>query len=198
MELDPRLTLLRRALEQRPAQRLPRGPEPLEAAVSLILRPHNELELLLIERARHEADPWSGHVALPGGRRKPDDPDLIATAFRETTEETGIPLSRLGTLLGRLDEVRPTTPRVPPIIIAPFVVAVPPDTEARPEPREVNAALWVPLDALRAEGAASEILIELENGSRAFPSLRYGGYTVWGLTYRILKQLFELADACGL
>lgn len=194
---DPRLALLRRGLERRPAARRPRGAGVSEAAVALVLRPRDELELLLIKRAERERDPWSGHMALPGGRRDPDDPDLVVTAFRETQEETGVPLARTGVLLGALDELSPRSGRLPPLVIAPFVVGVPADTLATPDFHEVAAAVWIPLPALRDPGAVSEILIELEDGRRAFPSLRYQGYVIWGLTHRILAQFLDLAVACG-
>jgi 8-oxo-dGTP pyrophosphatase MutT (NUDIX family) len=194
---DPRLTALERALERRPPARQPRTPAVHEAAVSVVLRPREELELLLIKRAERESDPWSGHMALPGGRREPSDPDLVATAFRETEEETGVPLRRTGTLLGALDELLPGNPRLPRVLIAPFVVGVPPDTSAVPDSREVDAALWIPISELRDPRAAGEILIELEEGRRAFPSLRYKEYAIWGLTHRILTQFLELADRCG-
>ncbi|HEX7118826.1 MAG TPA: CoA pyrophosphatase [Longimicrobiales bacterium] len=194
---DPRLKLLERALERRPAARQPRDPDVQEAAVALVLRPREELELLLIQRAEHEHDPWSGHMALPGGRREPEDGDLVATAFRETHEETGVPLARTGSLLGRLDELLPGNPRLPRILIAPYVVGVPADTNAVPDPREVAAALWIPLPALRDPEAVSEILIELEDGHRAYPSLRYREYEIWGLTHRILTQFLAVAEDCG-
>jgi len=195
---DPRLIRLNRSLTQRPPLRVDRLPGVREAAVSLVLRPRAELELLLIKRSEFVGDPWSGHMALPGGRRDPDDADLVATAFRETDEETGIHLARVGDLLGTLDEVHPRNPVLPSILIAPFVVGVPPDTTAHPDAREVEAALWIPLSALRDPGAVDEILIELEEGRhRAFPSLRYRQYVIWGLTHRILTQFLDLADACG-
>lgn len=194
---DPRLMRLRRALEHRPAVRDPRAPGTREAAVTLVLRPREELELLLIKRAEHEHDPWSGHMALPGGRREPGDADLIATAFRETWEETGVPLFRVGSLLGALDEIRPGNPRLPRIVIAPYVVSVSPDTSASTVSPEVDAVLWVPLTALRDPEAVSEILVELEEGARAYPSLRYRDYVIWGLTHRILMQFLEIAEACG-
>ncbi|HEX6938229.1 MAG TPA: CoA pyrophosphatase [Longimicrobiales bacterium] len=194
---DPRLAALERALERRPAQAPPRGAGVREAAVALVLRPRDELELLLIKRAEHENDPWSGHMALPGGRRDTGDEDLVATAFRETEEETGVPLARTGSLLGALDEILPGNPRLPRIVVAPFVVGVPADTSAVPDSREVDAALWIPLPALRDPAAVSEILIELEEGRRAYPALRYQEYQIWGLTHRILTQFLEVADACG-
>lgn len=194
---DPRLLQLRRALESRPALQLPRRPEAREAAVALVLRPGVELELLLIKRAEHEADPWSGQMALPGGRRSALDRDLAETALRETAEETGVVVPRGGALLGALDEVAPTSVRLPRILIAPFVATVPAATPAYPDPREVAAALWIPLPALRAPGAAGEILIELEGARRAFPAFHYGPHVIWGLTYRILTQFLELAEGAG-
>jgi 8-oxo-dGTP pyrophosphatase MutT (NUDIX family) len=189
---DPRIVQLRRIFEGRPAAAAPRLPGHLEAAVSLIVRPRDRLELLLIRRSEHPGDPWSGHVALPGGRRDPVDADLLATARREAHEEVGVPLLRVGTFLGALDELSPATPLLPPIIIAPFVLAVPPETGALPDRREVEAALWVPVDALRATTAAAETFVDLPTGRRGFPCLRYEDFVIWGLTYRILHQFLEL------
>jgi 8-oxo-dGTP pyrophosphatase MutT (NUDIX family) len=195
---DRRLDQLRRALERRPAVIATREAHEREAAVALLVRPREQLEVLLIRRSEHDADPWSGHVALPGGRRTLTDADLLATAHRETEEETGIPLARVGTLLGTLDDVAPRNPLLPPIIIAPYVIAVPPATEAVPDRREVDAAIWAPIPALRGDDAVSEILIELRDGTRRFPSLVYGDYVIWGLTHRILVQFLELLPAVGL
>ena len=122
----------------------------------------------------------------------PGDPDLLATALRETAEEVGIALDPATQVLGALDEVEPRTLRLPPLVISPFVAAVGAGVEARPDPAEVAAALWVPVAALRAEGAASEVRLDLGGESLRFPLFRYQGYEVWGLTHRILLQLFAL------
>jgi 8-oxo-dGTP pyrophosphatase MutT (NUDIX family) len=197
LDADPRITQIRHALENRPAQVVPRADGTREAAVAVIVRPRDALEVLLIRRALLHGDPWSGHVAFPGGRRDPDDPDLLATACREADEEVGIPLQRIGTLVGVLDELGPSSPLLPPVIVTPFVMAVPPDTTAHPDPREVQAAIWAPLDALRDDAASATI--EVEHGAlrRTFPSLVYGDYEVWGLTYRILEQFLELTGTAG-
>jgi 8-oxo-dGTP pyrophosphatase MutT (NUDIX family) len=191
---DPRIQQLRRAFEGRPAAAVDRAGAPREAAVALLVRPRESLELLLIRRAELQGDPWSGHVALPGGRRAGPDQDLLVTACREVEEEIGVPLRRIGTFVGALDEITPATPLLPPIVIAPFVLAVPPATRAHPDPREVQAALWVPVDALRDTRALSEVSIELPDGTGSFPSLVYEDYTIWGLTYRILTQFLELTQ----
>jgi 8-oxo-dGTP pyrophosphatase MutT (NUDIX family) len=185
---------LGRALAVRRRTHVPREPGEREAAVTLLVRARDQLELLLIKRAVRETDPWSGQMALPGGRRAPDDADLLDTALRETVEETGVDVARYGRVLGALDELAPRNRRLPPIVIAPFVATVPSGTLAVADGREVETTLWIPVSALRDEAAVSEILIELqdEGVSRAFPSLVYQDHVIWGLTHRILMQFMEV------
>src|SRR5262245_58169717 len=94
-------------------------------AVTIRLGDAGEPELLMIKRAEHDGDPWSGHVACPGGREEDGDASLEATAIRETREETGIDLGRVGRILGTLDDLSPRTPYLPPIVIRPFVAVAP-------------------------------------------------------------------------
>jgi 8-oxo-dGTP pyrophosphatase MutT (NUDIX family) len=196
--VDSRLSILHETLQLRPARRAQRDPLSREAAVALLLRARDQLELLLIKRAQHEHDPWSGHIALPGGRRSPEDADLVATAYRETEEEVGVALSRFGQYLGALDEVAPQNPRLPPLVIAPFIVTVPANTNAIANPAEVEFAVWVPLPALREPATMDEILIHFEGSRRKLPARRYAGHVIWGLTLRILEQFFSVLDEVGL
>lgn len=193
---DPRLRAIHDVLRRSPPE--PAPPRELEAAVALLLRPGEDLDVLLIRRALHERDPWSGHVALPGGRRDPTDPDLAATARRETREEVGLDLDRIGTALGQLRPVAPANRLLPSLAITPWVFAVQGGHDLVLSAREVDAAVWVPLSSLRDEGAAGEILIELEGGSRRFPSLTYQEYVVWGLTLRVLHHFFDVLGEAGL
>src|SRR5690606_20266054 len=97
---------LTRVLENRPGQPADAPGDVRRAAVSIVLTPDEAgPELLLIKRAVWEGDPWSGQVALPGGRREPGDPTLWHTAARETREETGMDILRDARLLGTLDEL---------------------------------------------------------------------------------------------
>lgn len=187
---DPRLHAVHRALRANPAP--PPPPRELEAAVALLLRPGSDLDVLLIRRAQHDGDPWSGHVALPGGRRHADDLNLAETARRETMEEVGLDLGRAGLYLGGLKPVAPASRRLPSLSVTPHVWGVEPGHELTLDAREVDAAVWVPLKELRDERAAGEILIELEGGSQRFPSLTWQDYVVWGLTLRILHHFFEI------
>jgi 8-oxo-dGTP pyrophosphatase MutT (NUDIX family) len=198
MPSDPRLDALRQALADRAAFTDDRGPGIAEAAVLLTLRPRDPVELLLIERAEIEGDPWSGHMALPGGRREPRDADLVDTALRETREETGIVVPR-DRILGRLDELGPSASRHRfSLIIAPFVAVATRETEPRPAPGEVETALWVPVTHLASDAAVDEVLIELEGEEFRLPALNYDDYIIWGLTHRILTGFMDIARRAGL
>lgn len=163
------------------------------AAVAAVLRVVDaHPEVLFIRRAEHEGDPWSGHMAFPGGRHEPDDASLEVTAIRETQEELALDL-RSGQLLGRLDDLAPRSPMLPPIIIRPFVAVVAPDVTLVPS-HEVAATYWVPLRVLQHEDTQAEHVMTI-NGARAnFPGFRVDEHIVWGLTERIVRQLLSLLD----
>jgi 8-oxo-dGTP pyrophosphatase MutT (NUDIX family) len=167
------------------------------AAILLVLRAgaDGHPELLMIKRAEYANDPWSGHVACPGGRMEPADRDLEQTAIRETWEETGVDVARDGVVLGTLDDLWPRTPRLPPIMIRPFVAVVRADVAIVPSP-EVAAAFWVPLAALR-EGAAWAVrAVSVHNsGEWQVETFQHGDYTVWGLTERVLRNFLDRLGA---
>lgn len=194
IETDPRFWVLSEALASYAADANdppPADPRFLQAAVSLVIRATPTFDLLLIKRARSERDPWSGHMALPGGRRDPDDVSLVATAVRETLEETGLELSGTAAHLGELDEVGPVSVRLPQLTIKPYVFGVPAGSRASDDSPEVDSVYWVSLEELRAPQTLGEVEIPLPGGTRAFPCYRVVGEVVWGLTYRILYQFLE-------
>ncbi len=180
------------------AQRVPRSMEldavTRRAAVALILRLGDDelLELLMIRRAEYEGDPWSGHIALPGGREEPYDRTLVETAVRETREETSLDIARDGELIGRLDDLGPHSAPLPPIAITPFLVAYGASGIVRLSD-EVAEAFWVPVEALRDPRASREIVLELTGGPRRVSSFEHEGRIIWGLTERILRQFIALA-----
>jgi 8-oxo-dGTP pyrophosphatase MutT (NUDIX family) len=195
--VDPRFMSLGELFQNRDDLRPPSSHQDegrIHAAVALCLRGGAELEVLLIRRAESEGDPWSGHMALPGGRSEESDPDLQATAIRETLEETGVCLERKGTPLGTLSPLVPSTRSLPPISIYPFVFGVDQDTSARVASHEVAEVLWAPLSTLRSPEAEGTVEIPLGDAHRPFPCIRVGPRVIWGLTYRILTDFFQTLE----
>jgi 8-oxo-dGTP pyrophosphatase MutT (NUDIX family) len=196
LRADPRFDALREALAayaSDPDDPVPDTTEMMRAAVALVVRAGEQLEILLIKRAKREGDPWSGHMALPGGRSDPRDASLLETAVRETQEEIGLALDERGIHLGRLEEVRPKSPRLPRLSVTPHVFGVPADSRAHVASPEVDAVHWVSLDHLRAPKTRGEIEIQLPGGARTFPALHVADDVVWGLTYRILEDFLARA-----
>lgn len=166
------------------------------AAVAVVVRVGAEdtLELLMIKRAEHDRDPWSGHVALPGGRWEMQDADLEATAVRETLEETGIDIAREGRILGALDELHPRTPTLPPIIVRPYVAVVRPDVSIVYSP-EVADAFWVRLGDLREHARWIQTSVIVRDGElRGVTAFQHGQYIIWGMTERMLRRFTSLLE----
>lgn len=164
-------------------------PDRSQAAVAVLLVPDPD-RLLLIRRAERQGDPWSGHLALPGGRRQATDPDLLATAIRETEEETGIQLER-GWCRAQLDDLVPRTPTLPPILVRPFVFLLPaaisPGVSA-----EVVHATWLPLGRLVADGVYGSRTIQVRGEPRVVDGYQLSAGFLWGMTERILSPILML------
>jgi 8-oxo-dGTP pyrophosphatase MutT (NUDIX family) len=188
----PDMARLAAALSRQPGVAIDAEPTARRAAIALAFRlgAQREPELLMIKRAEHDQDPWSGHVACPGGRMEPGDHDLEQTAIRETWEETGVDLATAGRMLGTLDDISPRTPVLPPIVIRPFVAAVSADVSIVPSP-EVAAAFWVPLAALRERASWGTGTVSIRGVEREVSTFSHLEYRVWGLTERVLRQLLE-------
>ena len=145
--------------------------------------------VLLIRRAERADDPWSGHMALPGGRRAAEDADLLATAIRETSEEVGILLPR-SSLLGGLDDVLPRTPVLPPIAVRPYVFALAERPPLAPNP-EVAGWRWVSLDLLLHPETYHSVRLQIRGESRDVPAYELDQSIVWGMTERIMTGLLD-------
>ncbi len=190
------LDQIRRALaDHRPEVLAP--PDAARAAVALVLRQRGAVpELLFIERARRSGDPWSGHMAFPGGRMQAEDASTRHAAERETHEEVGLALDRTR-LLGRLDDLPGRHAGRPvPLVISAFVYAF---DDAPPPPllnHEVRAAFWVPVAEILDPHRHIDHTLRREGGLVHYPGIAVGrgeGPVVWGLTYRFLEVLLHVA-----
>ena len=165
------------------------------AAVAILIRhgDGDEPELFFIQRAEYEGDPWSGHVAFPGGREESGDGSLVETAIRETFEETGLDLRARAELLGVLDDLRPRHVRLPPVVVRPFVFLV--YDEGEPVlSSEVAGAFWVPLSVLLDRSVWRDARVRAGDAEISRFAFHHEGYVVWGMTERILSGLLGLLD----
>ena len=143
-----------------------------------------------IERARRDGDPWSGHMALPGGRRDAGDDRLLETARRETLEEIGVALA-FDSLLGELDDLFPNITVLPKVVVRPFVFGL----DRRPAVAasgEVAGHLWSSLDTLVAKRQKTHV--QTAEGRRRVDAFVLGERIVWGITHRIVSALLDLAS----
>ncbi len=177
-----------------------KNPERLEtkrSAVTLLLHEFDgDVCVLMIERAKREGDPWSGHMAFPGGRVDPEDAHSYDAALRECEEEVGLTVDSHGGLIGRLSEL-PTHWRnglSEKMYVTPFVFALASVPELKPN-YEVADTVWVPLSYLAELENRDEMVWDKDDMHFELPCYYFQGKTIWGLS---LGMLDELLLAVGL
>ena len=164
------------------------------SAVAAILRFGAGVEVLLMTRAEHPGDRWSGHVSMPGGRHEERDSDLLATAVRETREETGVDLTRGARVLGRLAAVKAIAKgKILPMTITTYVFHLMEEQPIVLSPEAVET-FWFPLE--RAARGELDAVYEYRLGPIPvdLPCWRWEGRTVWGLTHQMLGGLIRVVS----
>ena len=166
---------------------------PRAAVAAVFRRGEGDLELLFIERAAHDGDPWSGHMAFPGGRVDLTDPSTHATAERETREELDLDL-RSADCLGSLSDVDGGRAVGRALTVSGHCYLFPGERPALTPNHEVAEALWVPLTTLLDPGRHIDYRYPRSGGR--FPGIQLDAdhQVVWGLTLRFLGDLFHRLD----
>lgn len=168
-------------------------PVPAAAVAAVLRQSDSGSEALLIRRSTHAQDPWSGHMALPGGMHHADDATLLDTALRETLEEVGLDLRSSATLLGALEPLPAMARgRAVGFTVTPFVFLLHRPWELRLDPNEVQEVLWAPLDALGRGEHHTEHAYSHDQVRMRLPAFDVQGRVVWGLTHRMLTALLAL------
>ncbi len=163
------------------------------SAVAMILQVRDgELQILMIKRAERMGDPWSGHMAFPGGRMDKSDANGYAVAVRETAEEVGLSLGPEDECIGRLSELNAKPQRGSfGMAVSPFVFRL--DREVIFTPNyEVAEVVWVPLEFLTDEDNREEMIWEYKGEKIPVPCYMYEGRCIWGLSLMMLDELLDL------
>lgn len=145
----------------------------------------------MIRRADDPRDPWSGHMALPGGRHEKGDVDLLTTAMRETGEEVGIAL-QTEDYLGALPSVRARSrAKIEPMEVSPFVFRLRGERPLATPNYEVAEVLWLPFADLTQPERKTEFALVFEGKTLLMPAIQVNEHKIWGLTYGILASLVD-------
>lgn len=185
---------LKKLLSSRDVNEIFREGEFVHASVMMILKESGQgYSLLFIKRPESERDPFSGHMAFPGGRMESADNSKLETAIRETYEEVGININSSGRILGSLDDVNPNNPRARNFIVTPYLSVLNEEVVIKPDSNEVERTLWVPMHHL-VDDRNLEVRI-VERGGREVKdyAYQYEQYLIWGMTGRILHQFLSFS-----
>ncbi|MBV5341610.1 MAG: CoA pyrophosphatase [Deltaproteobacteria bacterium] len=163
------------------------------ASVAMILHQGDaDVEILFIQRAAHDLDPWSGHIAFPGGKLEEGELECQA-AIRETSEEVGIDLER-GCYLGRLSDI---TGANLPVRVSCCLYSLDRVHCSPVLNEEVSDLFWVTLSDLR--DPQRHLLNSVVFGEKRFevPAIRLpveNKPVLWGITYRLVMQFLCLLE----
>jgi len=189
--MRPALESLRQLLDEMAPDDHPYAGEPRHAAVCvLIAHIGGAPSACFIRRAKWEGDPWSEHIALPGGSRIEQE-SSADTARREVYEEVGVALPDAGDLLPLPRLKIRLAGRERLMLLDSFVhycVDAPPDLRCGPE---VESAFWIPLAELWSSGNLDHLALNDRADTLLYPALRIPQGMIFGITLRVLTLLSD-------
>jgi 8-oxo-dGTP pyrophosphatase MutT (NUDIX family) len=170
------------------------GMDSREAGVLILLYPYNQsIYTLLMQRPDYNGV-HSGQISFPGGKKEPEDNDLIQTALRETYEETGVDPAKTE-IIGRLT---PLFIPVSNIIVNPVVGW----TNERPilnhKSEEVLFLIEADLKIFLDPSVVKTKPVKISGEMLEVKYYDYEENTIWGATAMILHELLVIIRRGGL
>ncbi len=189
MDLEALRRRLDAALSRRPRVTLDRS-DLVSAAVLVPVTDHGGPHLVFTKKTSGVPH-HKGQFSFPGGVVETSDGSRVETALREAWEEIRLPAEAVE-VLGLLDD---TPTRATNFVITPVVGIVRDPVEFKPDGREIERVIEVPLATLRDPSIFRTELWERDG--EPHPVLFYqvsAEDLVWGATARILSQFLALLE----
>ncbi|SET31245.1 CoA pyrophosphatase [Thalassotalea agarivorans] len=159
------------------------------AAVLVALYEENDqLHLLLTKRATHLKH-HAGQISFPGGKVEPSDIDSVATALRETEEETGIEADKIE-IIGQLAPYDTITG----FIVSPIVALLKQKPTIVIDPNEVAEVFYVPFSHFLDRTNHVAVPFERNKKTHNVLFMPYQQYNIWGATAAIIADLIAQLD----
>ena len=166
------------------------------ASVAMILhQAADDVEILFIQRAAHDLDPWSGHIAFPGGKLEGNEKECQA-ARRETFEEVGIDLDQ-GHYLGRLSDIIGSNV---PVRVSCCLFGLERSLCHPVLNGEVRDLFWVSLSELRDPERHLQSSVAFGEKQFEVPAIKLpvdNKPVLWGITYRLVMQFLNIVEGAG-
>lgn len=163
---------------------------PRKAGVLALFYPVKEVPHLVLMKRHDYPGVHSGQISFPGGQWEQHDPDLYATALRETCEEIGVPQTAVK-VLGGLSEVY-----IPPsnFLVQPVVGVAAVRPQFVPEVQEVQKILEIPFNAFLNPSNLRETEVNVQGSTLRVPAYLIHNEVVWGATAMMIAELTHLFD----
>ena len=169
---------------------LPEGRKLRPAGVLIAVAARDTGPVIILTKRSSALKHHPGQIAFPGGKVDPDDDGPVAAALREAHEEIGLPPSSVD-VLGTLTPHETVTG----FLATPVVGLITQETDYVPERGEVDEVFEVPLDHVMDADRFSVQSRRWRGNRRAYFTVPWGPYYIWGATARMLRALADrMAD----
>lgn len=159
-----------------------------EAGVMLLLYPEASMTHIVFIKRNEYTGPHSAQISFPGGMKEDVDPDLVATALRETEEEVGVPAGEIE-ILGRLT---PLLIPVSNICVHPFVGWLDHTPEFRPDRTEVHYLICPAIGHLLDQRNHRKGPFNRKGEQIITPYIDIDGEMLWGATAMMFSEFMAL------
>ena len=155
------------------------------AAVLILLYPDNEsIHTIFMQRPDYDGV-HGGQISFPGGKKEPEDENVIMTALREAHEETGIDSSKVRVI----ETLTPLFIPVSNMIVTPVIGWISEKPVFIHQPEEVVFLIEADLKKLLDPAIVKVKPFEIRGEMLDIKYFDYEGNTIWGATAMILHEL---------